>query len=75
MPQFTQTLSAAVLAILALTWPQPVLAWQGGFPEPKNSEKSAASPLAPAQAARSFASVPAGLSVGVFASEPMVRNP
>ena len=75
MPQSTQTLLGAVVVTLVLIGPRPVLGWQEGFPEPKNSEKSSASPLAPRQAAQSFSGLPAGLSVRVFASEPMVRNP
>jgi putative membrane-bound dehydrogenase-like protein len=44
------------------------------FPKPYDSEKSAAKPLAPADAARGFR-VPPGFSVAVFAAEPEVRNP
>ncbi len=60
----------AFAALLALA------AWAvaDDFPKPYDSEKTAAKPLAPADAARGF-KVPDGFRVDVFAAEPDVRNP
>jgi len=62
---------ASSLVLLALASRAIVAA---DFPAPTNSEKSAASPMAPAEVCRS-ARLPPGFSLQAFAAEPDVQNP
>jgi putative membrane-bound dehydrogenase-like protein len=58
----------------ATAWFAAAGALADDFPKPYDSEKNPGSPMAPAEAARSFR-VPPGFRVSVFAAEPDVRNP
>lgn len=74
MPLKLQTIFMYPLVALFGLCQMTAQGWQDGFPEPKNSEKNPGQPMPAQEAAKRF-SVPDGLKVTVFASEPLVRNP